>query len=218
MKIVIIGHGGHSKVICDSILSQNEFEVVGYLDDKYKDVKRIGNIYYGPISSAKRLIDYFIDIKFIIAIGNNQGRKQIVDKLNLSENYFVTLIHKSAVVSQSSKIGIGTVVMPNSVINAESQIGNHAIINTGAIIEHDCIVGDFIHVSPAATLTGAVHLEEGVSVGAGAIIIPNIKIGEWSIIGAGATVISHIPSYCTAVGIPAKVNKVNEDGGELIAK
>lgn len=218
MKIVVIGHGGHSKVICDLILSQSGYEIVGYLDDKYKDVRLIENIFYGPILSVRRLVEYFIDIKFIIAIGDNKARKKIVQKLNLSCEHFVTLVHKSAVISPTSRIGPGTVVMPNSVINADSEIGDHTIINTGAIVEHDSKISDFIHVSPGATLTGAVQLEEGVLIGAGATVIPNIKIGRWSVIGAGATVISHIPSYCTAVGIPARINKVNEGRGDLIVK
>ena len=41
MNIAIIGKGGHSKVIEDIILSNNEYEIVGYLDDRYEDVKMI---------------------------------------------------------------------------------------------------------------------------------------------------------------------------------
>jgi acetyltransferase EpsM len=218
MKIVVIGNGGHSKVIRDLGLSQKGNEIVGYLDDKYDDFRLVDNIFLGPIFSAKRITEYFIDIKFVIAIGDNKVRKRIAHEINLPEEYYVTLVHNSAVVSHTAKIGKGTVVMPNTVINADTEIGSHAIINTGAVIEHDCLIGDFTHVSPGATLTGAVQLKEGVSIGAGATIIPNVKIGKWSIIGAGATVINHIPSYCTAVGIPARVNKVNDSGGELIDK
>ncbi|WP_342042521.1 acetyltransferase [Bacillus sp. OTU2372] len=217
MKIVIIGHGGHSKVISDLIISQtNSYEIVGVLDDKFIELKQIGNVIYGPILSAIQFAENFKDIKFIIAIGDNMIRKKIVKRLNIADEHYITLVHTSAVISPASKIGYGTVVLPNAVINAESEIGQHSIINTGAIIEHDCKIGNFIHLSPRATLTGAVQIDDGVSIGAGATIIPNIKIGEWSIIGAGATVINNIPSYCTAMGVPARVKKGNE--GEFIAK
>lgn len=215
MKIVVIGRGGHSKVISDMILSEQDNEIVGFLDDKYEDVRLIENIYYGPISSVNRLIDYFDDIKFVIAIGDNKIRQSIVQRLNLSEESYVTLIHKSAVISPSAKIDYGTVVMPNAVINADTKIGIHSIINTGSIIEHDSIVDDYSHVCPGVTLTGTVQMGEGVYVGAGTTVIPNINIGNWSIIGAGATVITDIPSYCTAVGIPAKVKKINQMGVEV---
>lgn len=208
MKIVVIGHGGHSKVIRDVILSQGKFEIIGFLDDRYEGFS-IDNFFYGPVKYAETLVQYFFDIKFIVAIGDNKMRKKVVRDLNIPDEFFVTLVHHSAVISPSSKMGIGSVVMPNTVINADSDIGKHTIINTGAVIEHDCRIGDFVHVSPRSVVTGSVQLEEGVLLGAGATIIPNIKVEEWSVIGAGAAVIDHIPSHCTAVGIPARVMNVN---------
>ncbi|MCW9132433.1 acetyltransferase [Bacillus paramycoides] len=205
MRIVIIGQGGHSKVIQDIILSNNEYEIVGYLDDRYENIAIVDNLYFGPISTAYDMINYFHQINFVIAIGDNKVRKKIVEKLRLYDSFYITLIHKSAVVSPSAKIGNGTVVMPNVVINADTQIGNHAIINTGSVVEHDNIIGDFVHISPQATLTGSVVIEEGAHIGAAATIIPSVKVREWSIIGAGAVVINDMPPNCIAVGIPAKV-------------
>jgi acetyltransferase EpsM len=205
MKIVVIGRGGHSKVIVDMILSTGKNDIIGFLDDKYEEVGVIENTYCGPISSHEDMLEKFNDIKFVIAIGDNKIRQSIVQNLNLPYEYYVTVIHKSAVISPTAKIGHGVVIMPNSVINADSRIGHHSIINTGSVIEHDSIVGDFSHVCPGATLTGTVQLGEGAFVGSGSTIIPNIKIGEWSTIGAGATVTSDIPADCTAVGTPAKV-------------
>jgi acetyltransferase EpsM len=207
MNFAVVGHGGHSKVISEMILSNEHHHIIGYLDDKYEHIRLVENTFCGPISSAKRLIGHFKDIKFVMAIGDNKTRQLIVRKLKLPNEYYVTVIHKSAIISPSSKIGFGTVVMPNVVINANTKIGVHSIINTGSIIEHDSIIGDFTHVCPRATLTGNVQLDEGSFIGAGATIIPNTHISEWAKIGAGATVIHNIPSYCTAVGIPAKVKK-----------
>lgn len=207
MKYVILGHGGHGKVISDIILSNKGNEVIGFLDDKYKDIRLSGNLFFGPIRSAKHMINTFQDIKFLIACGDNQIRKSIVKTLNIPETFYATAIHKSAVVSSSAKIGIGTVVMAKAVINADAEIGDHAIINTGSVVEHDCKINDFVHICPGVSLTGGVEIGEGTKIGAGASIIPNIKVGEWSTIGAGAAVIDNLPSYCTAVGIPAKVKK-----------
>ena len=209
MKIVVIGRGGHSKVIADMILSDQENDIVCYLDDKYAGLGLVENTYYGPISSAMQLVEHFNDLKFIVAIGDNKVRQSIVQKLKLSAENYISVIHKSAVISPSAKIGQGTVIMPNSVINADTKIGVHSIINTGSVIEHESILGDFSHVCPGTTLTGTVQIGEGGYIGAGSTIIPNIKIGDWAIIGAGATVITDIPSHCTAVGIPAKIKKVN---------
>jgi len=204
MNIVIIGNGGHSKVVKDIILSNKNFHIVGYLDDKYEDNLIKDNVFYGPIKAYQFFIDRFDEIKFIIAIGQNQTRKQIVKKINLEKTLYLSPIHPSAIISPSARIGKGTVVMANTVINADVVIGDHVIVNTGSIIEHDSIVNDFAHISPNATLTGCIQLGEGVHIGAGATLIPNVKVGDWSTIGAGATVINSIASNITAVGIPAK--------------
>lgn len=214
IKIVIVGQGGHSKVIRDIISTNKDMQVAGYLDDQYDTLYKRDQLYFGPVKSFKRLLTSIDDLKFIIGIGNNIIRKAIVQKIGVPEKQFITLTHSSAIVSSSARIGVGTVIMANTVINADAQIGNHAIINTGAIIEHDNRIGDFAHISPKATLTGAVHIEEGAHVGAGATVIPNISIGKWSVIGAGATVIHHIPTNCTAVGVPAKV--ITKEGVEIV--
>lgn len=214
MKIAVIGQGGHSKVVQDIILSYEDNEIVGYFDDKYRVEYFNDHIITGPVLSAKKMIQFFYDMKFFIAIGNNKVRKQIVQQLGLPTHYFVTLRHKSAIISPSATIGFGTVIMANAVINADTQIGDHVIINTNSVIEHDNEVGHFVHVSPNVTLTGGVQIEEGTHVGAAATIIPNKKIGKWSTLGAGSTVITDIPSYSMAVGVPARVKKTIEIGGE----
>lgn len=205
MKIVMIGQGGHSKVIRDMVLENKEYQLVGYLDDKYDDLMVSDALYFGPISAAHEMSQWFDQVKFVIAIGNNSCRKLVANQLGFPDYQYMTLIHKKAVVSPSVKIGYGTVVMANTVINVDVQLGNHVIINTGSVVEHDNKIGDYVHISPRATLTGNVIVEEGTHIGAGATVIPNVKIGKWSTIGAGATVINDIPSHCTAVGIPAKV-------------
>lgn len=205
MKIAIVGQGGHSRVIQELITFEGKYEIVAYLDDKYKELTREKGIFTGPISSAKVIIDMFQEIKFFIAIGHNPIRRLIRNRLKLSAEKYATLVHPSANVSPSAKIGFGTVVMARSVINANSTIGDHSIINTGSVVEHDNRIGNFVHISPNSTLTGSVTINDGAHVGAGATIIPNMDIGEWSIIGAGASVIHSIPPFRTAVGVPAMV-------------
>lgn len=213
MKLAIIGHGGHSKVIQDIVHSNNEYEIIGYFDDKYKETFCRNEVFYGPMLSALSVMESLHTIKLVIAIGDNQVRKRIVQKLNLPAEQYATLVHRSASVSPSAVIEHGTVIMPHVVINADTKVGCHSIINTSSVIEHDSRVGNFVHVSPRVVLTGAVHLEEGVFVGAGAAIIPQVHIGLWSTVGAGATVLNDIPAFSTAVGIPAKVKIKQVNGG-----
>ena len=176
MKIAMIGDGGHSKVIQEIILENENNKIVGFLDDHYVYIAFKENQFFGPVSTADKIIKLYHDLKFVVAIGNNAIRKSIVQKLGLMNNDYVTIIHKTAVISPSAVIGHGTVVMANAVINARAKIGNHCIINTSAVVEHDNAIGDYVHISPNATITGTVKVGEGCQIGRRAIVIPDTTI------------------------------------------
>lgn len=216
MNIVILGNGGHSKVIQDTISSYEDQRIVAILDDKYELMTRKNGIIYGPLLYIQRIAKW--DVKIVIAIGNNKIRKAFTKKLAISSHKYMTVIHPTAVVSPTAVLGSGTVVMPHALINAGSMIGNHCIVNTGAIVEHDNVIGNFAHISPNATLTGNVGIGEGVHVGASATIIPSVNVGHWSVIGAGSTVIEDIPAYRRAVGSPTRLLEDHEGNEKSIDK
>ncbi|MCM3724920.1 acetyltransferase [Neobacillus cucumis] len=205
MNIVVIGHGGHSKVVSDIIRANKGHQIIGYLDDKYEKIHMINNLIFAPVSEAVKINETFDDVKYVIAIGDNTARKSVVEKIGFPVKCFEPIIHPSACISPSAKIGPGTVVMPQAVINADVIIGNHSIINSCAVVEHDSLISDYVHLCPNTTIAGTVTIGEGTCLGSGGTIIPNKKIGEWTMIGAGATVIEDLPSNCLAMGIPAKV-------------
>ncbi|KAB7707394.1 acetyltransferase [Bacillus aerolatus] len=203
--IVVIGEGGHSKVVQDIIKAEAEYKLVALLDDKYTISQKSDKVILAPISYAFKLMQEEKEVHFIVAIGNNRVRKQIVERLASKNAHFAVLIHPSAIVSPSALIKDGTVVMPNAVINAAAVIGQHTIINTAAVVEHDNRIGDFSHISPNVTLTGNVTVGTGTHIGAGAVVIPGKTIGPWSVVGAGSVVIGDLPQEITAVGAPARV-------------
>lgn len=203
-KIVVVGQGGHSKVIKDIILSGNEYQTYAILDDKYDEPLQKDEIIYAPVSYANTL-GKEREIFFTIAIGDNSVRKEISRLLENIGAQFAVLKHPTAVVSSSVKIGKGSVIMANCIVNADTVIGEHVIINSASVIEHDNQISDYVHISPRAVLTGNVYVGEGTQVGAGVTVIPGTKIGSWSMVGAGATVINDVPSKVTVVGVPAKI-------------
>jgi acetyltransferase EpsM len=205
-SIILIGAGGHSKVIQDCIAAQGVYTIIGILDDRFEESFEENECIYGPLNHIDSITKLHQNVVCLVAIGNNSIRKQIVDKLQgLTSLSFGTVIHPSATVSPSAAIGEGTVVMPNVVVNADSKVGKHSILNSGCIVEHDNILGDFVHISPNVALTGSTTIGEGTHVGAGATTIPSTIIGDWVTVGAGAVVINQIPSGKTAVGVPAKI-------------
>lgn len=210
--IVIIGAGGHAKVIADIILKRKELlneklNITGFLDDGYKNLKYT-KIFDIPILGDTSLIEKLEQEKkynYIIGIGNNKIREKISNKFpNL--NYY-TAIHPKSVIGTEVAIEEGTVVMANVVINSGSKIGKHCILNSGSIIEHDNKIEDYCHISPNSTLCGTVKIGKNSWIGAGSTIIQNRNIGENSMIGVGSVIIRDIPNNCTVVGNPGKIIK-----------
>lgn len=204
-EVVIIGAGGHAKVIAD-IIKKNGDIVYGFLDDNIEKGTVITNDkslkVIGDLNARFSLPITHPGLEYIVAIGDNKRRKEITEKM--SNTKFYTAIHPTAVIGIDVTIGEGTAIMANACINPSTKIGEHCIINTGAIIEHDNTIEDYTHISPNATLCGTVKIGECTHIGAGATIRNNLSIKDNSIIGAGSVVVKNLVEEGTYVGVPVK--------------
>ncbi len=92
----------------------------------------------------------------------------------------------------------------------------------GIVIHERVIIGDDCHISQNVTIGGTSKkylvptLGHSVYVGAGAKIIGEIKIGNNVVIGANAVVVDDIPDNALAVGVPAKVIKININKSDYV--
>lgn len=203
--IIILGAGGHAKVIADIVLSRGD-KLIGFLDDNISG-EVLGCPILGKITDATQ---YAKNCSFIIGIGNNQTRKMLADTYKLN---WYTAIHPTVVIARDVSIGEGTVIMADVVINPSSVIGRHCIINTSTVIEHDNNIGDFVHISPHATLCGTVRVGELTHIGAGATVKNNISICNDCVIGAGAVAVENVIVPGTYAGVPAKkIGEANANG------
>ena len=205
-KVIVIGAGGHGKVVAD-IIQKSGDTVLGFLDDKEGlSATFVGFPVLGAVEAYKK---YCHKARFIIAIGNAAIREQIANKLADVDWY--TAVHPKAVISDLDvHIGKGTAIMANAVVNAGSVIGAHCIVNTGAVVEHDNMIGDFAHVSVGAKLAGTVRIGKATWIGIGATVSNNLTICENCMVGAGTVVVRDILHPGTYVGCPAqKLQKHN---------
>lgn len=198
-RLVIVGASGHGKVVYDIACATNKYSEILFLDDNDRSAS-FGEKYYGRVERLSELIN---NCEIIVAIGNSKVREKIMNQYSNAD--FATLIHPNAVISPSTKIGKGTVVMAGAVVNADSIIGNGVILNTCSSVDHDCIVGDYSHVSVGAHLCGTVKTGVHNWIGAGATVINNIDICSDCYIGAGAVVVKNIETLGTYVGVPARM-------------
>ena len=196
-RLIIIGAGGHGKVIADAAL-KNGYANICYIDDNATD-DVMGFPIIGTSADIECLNDGSTD--FIIGIGNNAVRKTIAETYNVN---WVSIIHPSAQIGFNAEIGKGTVVMANAVVNVCAKIGEHCIINTGAIVEHDNVIENYAHISPNVALGGTVRIGSLTHVGIGATVKNNTEICSDCTIGAGAVVIKSIKEPGTYVGVPIR--------------
>jgi len=197
-ELVVIGAGGHAKVVIATALAAG-WTVGGVVDDDPQVWGRtiLGYEITGPVSRASDL-----GRAGIIAVGNNHTRRVLAERGTLG---WATVVHPDAVIHPSVCLGEGTVVFAGTVIQPDTVVGVHSIVNTGASVDHDCLLGDFVHIAPGVRLAGGVRLGEGVLMGIGSCALPMVNLGSWSIIGGGAVVVGNLPANVTVVGVPARV-------------
>ena len=196
-RLIIIGAGGHGKVIADAALKNGYTNICCVDDNATGDA--MGFPIIGTTADVECLNDGNTD--FVIGIGNNAIRKTIAEIHNVN---WVSIVHPSAQIGFDAEIGKGTVVMANAVVNVCAKIGVHCIINTGAIVEHDNVIENYVHISPNVALGGTVRIGSLTHVGIGATVKNNIEICSDCTIGAGAVVVKNINEPGTYVGVPIR--------------
>lgn len=204
-KIVIIGGGGHAKVLINIIKKNAEFEIVGYTDNQNSG-EILGIAYLGKDNVLPEI--FSSGVKYAgLGIGQidlSNKRKLIQEKISKISFQFPAIISKDTIINEDVKIGSGTQIFDGVVINSGTRIGKFTIINTNSTIEHDCQIGDFTHIAPGATLSGTVKIGNGCMIGTAATVIQAINITDKVLIGAGSIVIKDVLNNGKYVGCPIK--------------
>jgi sugar O-acyltransferase (sialic acid O-acetyltransferase NeuD family) len=210
MDVLIVGAGGHGRVVLDILRCSGLHRPIGFLD---ADPSRNGSTIHGlPVLGQVNLLPKLKLQKTrgaIVAIGDNRARASYADILRQEEFELVNAIHPSANVSKTASLGVNVVVAAGAVIGTDSEIGDCVIVNTSAVIDHECKIEPAAHICPAAALAGRVHVGEMAFIGLGSRIIQCLSIGRQATVGAGAVVIGDVPDLATAVGVPARVIKLD---------
>jgi UDP-perosamine 4-acetyltransferase len=203
-SLVVIGGGGHAKVLIEALLSLG-VSVSGYTDLEKGDPIQ-GVCYWG---TDDQILRHNADkIQLVNGVGmvkSSQRRADIFRRFKQLGYSFATVIHNSAVIARGVELGEGVQIMAGAIVQPGCNIGANSIINTRAAVDHDAHIGENVHIAPGATLSGGVVVEDGAHVGTGATIIQNIRIGANSTVGAGAVVIKNIPPNVTVIGVPARI-------------
>ncbi len=207
-RIIILGGGGHARVLISLIRADARYEISGILDPGLKRETMVDHI---PVLGGDNLLSRQIKEGIALAcigVGSVGGssRRTCLYKTAKEIGFSVPcLIHPRAIVKENEvNISEGVQVMVGAIIQAGSLVRENTIINTGAIIEHDCVIGKHVHICPGAVISGGVIIGESTFIGAGATIIQGIKIGNNSVVAAGAVVVNDVGDGLKVKGVPAE--------------
>ena len=221
-KIVIIGGGGHGKVIISTIRKLDNYDILGYTDLINKGLL-LGVKYLGTDEVLPDIIKEHKNCKAVIGIGSikiSDKRQKIYKMLKETGFDLPVIISKNAIKNEEVSIGEGSIILERTVLNVSASIGKCSIVNTCAVIEHDCKVGDFVHLAAGAIIGGGVEVGDNSIIGVGAKVIQYKKVGKNCLIGAGSIVLKDTVSEGTYFGVPARRftlnNSINLNGKEFL--
>ena len=198
--LVILGAGGHGKVVADAALARGGWARVVATDRNAAKCR--GELLPGvillPLDAALALPD----ADFHVAIGSGESREREAEQL--AGRALATIVHPHATVSPHAVVEAGCFIAAQAVLAPSVLLGRGAIVNHGAVIDHDVRVGAFTHVAPRAALGGGVQVGRGVLIGAGANVLPGLRICDGVTLGAGAVVRAAIAEPGVYAGVPAR--------------
>lgn len=205
MNLIIIGAGGLGREIFDLATTCYQetpnFKIKGFLSDDHTNIEALG---YPPILSNTSDYQPETNDVFFCAIGNVNHRKKIVEKILMKGGKFINLIHPTANISPSVKIGVGVAIKSYCVISSDVVIGNFVFLQSSVIMGHDVKIGDYTQINSFAFFAGYVQVGQCVSINAGAKLIQNVKVEDESVVGMGSVVLNKVKKGTTVFGIPAK--------------
>lgn len=215
---IIVGAGGHGRVVLDILLSARRYRPVGFLDSNpalhgrrmdglpiLGDLAVLGDLKNQGIAAA------------VIAIGDNGTRRGFARDVESAGFELINAIHPSANLAHNVTLGRNVVVAAGALVCAHCQIGDSAVLNTGCIVDHETMIGTAAHVCPGARIAGRVTIESGAFVGIGATVLQCVRIGYDAIVGGGAVVTRDVDPMTTVVGVPARPIKCAPDADEFTA-
>ncbi len=208
-ELVIVGAGGFGRETAQAVHALHAtgapWHLLGYIDD---DPALEGQQIDGAVVlGGRNRIAQFPDASVVICTGrpgNYVSRIRIAADLDLPDERCATIAHPTAVISQSSSVGPGTVVLAHVTLTAAVRIGAHVAIMPNVTLTHDDVIDDFVTLASGVCLGGGVRIRKGAYVGAGAIIGEHLTVGAFSLIGMGSVVTHDVPPGEVWAGVPAR--------------
>nr|WP_317282133.1 phosphotransferase [uncultured Sellimonas sp.] len=161
-RLLILGAGGFGHMIQETAHMLGYEETV-FLDDAAKDDNVVGKC-----CDYQEFVSEYDEA--VAALGDNTTRLYWTEKLMEAGYQVPAIIHPSATVSPSAKIGSGSFVMQRAVVNTNVVVEHGVLINSGAVVDHDSYVKCGAHIGLGSVVKANCTIEQRMKVGEGQVI------------------------------------------------
>lgn len=214
-SIAIVGAGGHGREVLMLIDHLNRagqrWKVEGFFDDAVPRGTVVnGSPVLGDLDVLNR---YERRLAVVLGIGMPQVRQHVLGRIDSRNIWFPSLIHPTVQLPGGDlvKVGQGVTLLAGVIVGPNVSFDDYVMLNTGVIVGHDSQIGRTTCVMPAVAISGEVTIGQGVYIGVGASIINRIEVGDGTVVSAGSVVFSSLPKHVTAMGMPARIVRRNEE-------
>lgn len=205
-ELIILGAGGFAREVCDLAYycfgKDPEFRVKGFLSDRPSNIAE-----YGYPEVLGTVDGYKIAENDIFAqgIGNVRDRKKVVEIIIKKGGKFLNLIHPTAVLSPTVKLGTGVAIKAFCVLASNVSIGDYTFLQSSSIFGHDVQIGNYCQINSFSFFAGCSRVSDLATVNAGVKVVQNVEISYGSTVGIGSVILGNVPPGKKVFGNPARI-------------
>ena len=207
--LLLVGAGGFARETAEAVRALNQvhptWDLLGFLDD---DRRRHGTVVSGlEVLGPVEAVHDHPAARVVLCVGradNYRSRRRIAERLQLDDERYATLIHPTATVGTTCRVGCGSVLLAHVDLTCDVVVGRHVAVMPQVILTHDVRVGDWVTFGSGVRAGGGCQIKQGAYIGAGTSLRENVTIGEGALVGMGSVVTRDVPSERLWYGTPAR--------------
>jgi sugar O-acyltransferase (sialic acid O-acetyltransferase NeuD family) len=208
-KLLLVGAGGLAREAAEAVRATNAvsptWNLLGFVDD---DPAKQGSVIGGlPVLGPVEAVHDHPNALVLICPGrpdNYVARRVLVDRLDLDDERYATVIHPTATLGTTCEVGPGSVLLAHVDLTTDVTVARHVVVMPQVVLTHDVTVDDFATIASGVRLGGACHVGRGAYLGSGACLREGIDVGEWALVGMGSVVTRDVPAKRVWYGVPAR--------------